>query len=211
MQEHEQEAWTKYLLPVPVLVTAFGFVFGMLERNFSVHSEAVQTGIEQKAWETTGRCSDQFTATSCTWAYSAWAWNCDLGPHVPVMLLMVCDHYTLLCLPTRCFHVQSIFFKVDFLQLKEGANENIWKSFPFFGETDWFQHLTYLLPLPTAWYSKGVHTGSVLPGAACSAVLLLSSAAITCTVIAQPSFHSLYQPCVVYVPLNLSCLISFIA
>lgn len=79
MQDHEEEAWRKYLLPVWVLVIALGFMFGMLEKNFSMLSEVVQTGIGQKTWETTGDCSDLLTATSCTWAYSAWAWNCDLG------------------------------------------------------------------------------------------------------------------------------------
>lgn len=56
-----------------------GFVFGMLKRNFSMPSEVVQTGVGQKTWGTTGHCSDQLTATPCTWGYSVWAWNCDLG------------------------------------------------------------------------------------------------------------------------------------
>lgn len=59
--------------------------------------------------------------------------------HVPLPLLTVCDHCTL-CLSIRCFHAQSLFFRAEFLQLKEGANENIWSSFPFFRETNWFQH-----------------------------------------------------------------------
>lgn len=67
MQEHEEEeAWTKYLMPVWVLVTALDLMFGMLERNFSTPSEVVQTGIGQKTWETTGHCSHLLTATSCT-------------------------------------------------------------------------------------------------------------------------------------------------
>lgn len=35
MQVHRQEAWAKYLLPVQVLVTAFGLTFGMLDRSLS--------------------------------------------------------------------------------------------------------------------------------------------------------------------------------
>lgn len=187
---------SKYLLPVQVLVAAFGFIFGMLERIFSMPSEAVKTCIWQKTWETTGLCSDQLTATSTVLE------PIQLGhetvardPHVPLLLLMVCGHYTLLCLSTRYFHVQSIFFKVDFLQLKERANENVRSFFPFFRETKWFQHLTHLLPLPTARYSPGGHTGSVLPGAACSAVLHSAVLPLPCTVIAQPfSFTACTSP-----------------
>lgn len=45
MQVHQQEAWTKYLLPVQVLVTAFSFIFGMLERNLSKLVEVIKTHI----------------------------------------------------------------------------------------------------------------------------------------------------------------------
>lgn len=116
-------------------------------------------------------------------------------PHVALLLLMVCDHYTLPYLSTPYFHVQRILFKVDFLQHKEGANYKVWSFFSSFRETNWFQQLTYLLPLPTARYSKGGHAGSELPGAACSAFCCSAVLPLPCTVIAQPfSFTACTSP-----------------
>lgn len=182
--------------------------------------------------ETVGPCCDQLTAVSC-------AKHCNVqvkhetgsrDSHVPLQLLIVCDHCTLLSI--RRFHAQRIFFRAEFLRLKEGANETIWSCFPFFRETNWFQNqgwrskccwrtrpsksrqgmysprmspeqlqwlfpsttqeptsnLPYLLTPPHSKHFRGGQTRCVLAWAAC-----------------------FYQPCVVYVPLNLSCLISFTA
>lgn len=81
MQVHRQEAWAKYLLPVQVLVTAFGLTFGMLDRSLSKLVKGIKRHMWQKTLETTGPCCGQLTATSCAGArwFSAWAWSWDQG------------------------------------------------------------------------------------------------------------------------------------
>lgn len=81
MQVHQQEARTKYLLPAQVLVTAFSFTFGMLEKNLSKPAEGINTYMTKETLETMRPCCDQLTTTSCAWAWqcSAWAWNWDQG------------------------------------------------------------------------------------------------------------------------------------
>lgn len=73
-------------------------------------------------------------------------------------------------------------------------------------------NLTYLLPLPTVNIPKEVRLDLCFLGQPALGALLLGGAAITlrCN---SPAvlFHSPYQPCVVYIPLYLSCLISFTA
>lgn len=72
--------------------------------------------------------------------------------------------------------------------------------------------LTYLLSLPTVNIPKEVSPDLCFLEQLALGALLLGGAAITleCNCPAVP-FRSLYWPCVVYVPLDLSCLISFTA
>lgn len=55
--------------------------------------------------------------------------------HVPLLTLVDCDHCIFLHLSINFFHVPSIFFRAEFLQLKVEVNENIQSSFPFFRDT----------------------------------------------------------------------------
>lgn len=73
-------------------------------------------------------------------------------------------------------------------------------------------NLTYLLPLPTVDIPKEVRLDLCdLKQPALGALLLRgATVALQCNSSAV-LFHSLYWPCVVYVPFNLSCLISFTA
>lgn len=161
--------------------------------------------------------------------------------------------------PSGVFMYKVFFFRVELLQLKEGTHKNLWSSFTFCRDTNWFQqqgclskccwrrtgpsesrqgrycprmspeqlhwlffpaevlqgpvsNLTYLLPLPTVDIPKEVRADLCVLEQPVLGAVLLRGAAVTLQWNSPAAlFHSLYWPCVVYVPFNLSCLISFTA
>lgn len=127
----KQEAWTKCLLPVQVLVTVLSFVFRMLEMKALKHM------YEKILW-----WAGDLVVINLLQHHVHKHGSVQLGcetrtrdSHVPLLTLVDCDHYIFLHLSINCFHVWRIFFRAEFLQLKEEINENIQSSFPFFRDT----------------------------------------------------------------------------